>query len=236
MDADVIDSLSEILDASNAEDPSKNGVTFSGNFTFEAVSKVTLGCAGGDIRKPTEEDEDVYTDESKPQRVSLFSTANSLCIHVDGVNEIPETTPYEVMTEYAGLDDAAFPPEGGLHGLAKIVHDGTTYYIPYMTTYAAYNQRFSIVNRGPETIYAFKALQTPDSDGSSVADGAMASGTLPKGQTILRTSDIVTITDGNRASGNLTIVADPADVSAAVQQVEKTSGTVDTIYLEHKRY
>ena len=236
MDADVIDELAEILGEGTAGDAEKNGVTFSGNFTFEAVSKVTVGCTGGDIRKPTEDDADVYTDESKPQRASDFTSPMSLCIHVDGENEIPETNPYEVTTEYTGLDDAAFPPVGGEYQLAKIVHDGTTYYIPYLTTYHAYNQRFSIVNRGPATTYVFKGIETPSSDGSSWDPGTTMSGPLPTGQTILRTNDIVTITDGNRASGNLTIVADPADISATVQQVEKTSGMVDTVYLEHKRY
>ena len=155
-----------------------------------------------------------------------------LCIAVDGNTEIPTTTPYMATTKYTGVPDAAFPPKGGTFDLSQIGRDGTTYYIPYLTLYDGYNQRFSIVNRGRPTTYSFTGLQAEAE--TTAAWGEMASGPLPTGQTVLSTSDILTITDGrSRASGNLTIVASPSDVSASVQVVNKMTRTVDTVYLQN---
>ena len=228
----VVDVLTDVIGLET--DAKKNGVTFSGDFSFPSKVAVGVGAAcaasGTDIRVKSAEDADVYTDMSKPQTASTFLAARALCIHVDGKTEIPITDTYKATTKYEGIEDAAFPPPGGEHMLSHIDHDGTTYRIPYITTYDGYNQRISIVNRGGPTTYAFTGLVSAE---GTVMAGSMASGPLPTGQTILRSTDVVTITGGNRAAGNLTIVADPGAVSAVVQQVNKETRTVDTVYLQH---
>ena len=227
----VVDTLVEVIGPET--DAKKNGVTFSSNY-FQFPSKVTIGCDGSsDIRVKSEDDESVYENMSKPQQTSLFATpptaAKTLCIQVDGETEIPVTNTYKVTTEYEGVDDAAFPPPGGTYELAAIGHDGTTYRLPYLTTFEEYNQRFSIVNRGAATTYAFTGLVSAE---GAVTPGPRSIGPLPTGQTILRTADVVSITGAARAAGNLTIVADPGTVSAAIQQVNLGTRTVDTVYLQ----
>ena len=234
----VVDTLVEVIGPET--DAKKNGVTFSSNY-FQFPSKVTIGCDGSsDIRVKSEDDESVYENVSKPQQMSQFvgppppypSTfvAKTLCIQVDGETEIPVTDTYKVTTEYEGVDDAAFPPPGGTQELAAIEHDGTSYRLPYLTTFEGYNQRFSIVNRGAATTYAFTGLVSPE---GAVTPGPRSIGPLPTGQTVLRTEDVVSLTGTTRAAGNLTIVADPGTLSAAIQQVNTVTRTVDTVYLEH---
>ena len=230
----VVDTLEEVIGGET--DPKKNGATFSSNY-FQFPSKVTVGAAAGgcdaggsDIRMKSAEDANVYENASKPQTAASFKGEQILCINVDGETEIPVTDTYKVTTKYAGVADAAFPPPGGTYELAYIRHDGTTYRLPYLTTYEAYNQRFSIVNRGGATTYAFTGLVSAE---GTVTPGPRSIGPLPTGQTILRTEDVVSIAGAARAAGNLTIVADPGTVSAAVQQINTMTRTVDTVYLEH---
>ena len=43
---------------------------------------------------------------------------------------------------------AGWPPNAGEHALGSITRDGTTVHIPYLTTFADYNQRIVVSNRG----------------------------------------------------------------------------------------
>ena len=68
--------------------------------------------------------------------------------------------------------------------------------------------------------------------GDAVA-GAMASGELPMGQTVPRSTGIVG--GATRAAATLDIVAVPSTISAAVQQVNLSDGSVDTVYLDSEQ-
>jgi hypothetical protein len=249
----VVDVIAEVTGADEAETVQNNTVTFSGNFSFVKMVGLTTTApkdatpegtcvAANELRKPSTVDPSVLTDVTIPQLAAIFENTATvdeadtapqyLCIAVDGSTEIPTTTPYMVTTKYAGIPDAAFPPEGDTYDLSQIGRDGTTYYIPFLTTYEGYNQRISIVNRGRATTYSFTGLQT-EAPTTAVWDEMASSGPLPTGQTVLKTPDIVEITDGNRAAGNLTIVASPGDVSAAVQLVNKGTGAIDNVYLQN---
>ena len=210
-----------------------NSVTFSGDFSFVK----SAGFSGADcstiteVRKESEEDPEVYTDEIVPQSAASFVDApQSLCIEVDGETPIPDTGYYMVTTKYKGLPMAAFPPVGGTHSLARIERDGYDANIPYMTTHSAYNQRVVIVNRWRATTYTFGSFESED--GVEVTGGIAAEGILPEGTTVLRMRDIITIEGGNRASGSLTVVAPEYHIDAAVQQVTLESQAVDTVYLD----
>ena len=157
-----------------------------------------------------------------------------LCVQVDGETVIPETDAYAVTTSYTGETGAAFPPQGGSYELAEIVQDGTRYSIPYLTTFDEYNQRLSIVNFSAKPVrYNFHSFNAEE--GVTVAGGMKATGELPVGQTVLKTSDIVEIMGGNRASARIAIVVAPRHVSAAVQQVNLETRGVDTTYLVHNQ-
>ena len=215
-------------------DTKKHGMTFSGTY-FQFPSKVTVDdtcrAIGTDIRiKDTATG--IYADMTMPVGAGNFETAMSLCIHVDGETTIPETDEYQVTTKYAGITGAAFPPPSGTYDLGKIERDGTTYHIPYLTTFDGYNQRIAVVNRSGRTVdYVFTDFMAED--GNTVTGGEAHSGTFSPGQTVLMATDIVTIEGGARAAANLTIVADPSVISAATQTVNLGSRGTDTVYLQH---
>ena len=216
-------------------DATKHGMTFSSRQHFQFPSKVTVGpvCnAGGTDIRMMDTATDMYADRTKPQGASGFTTAMSLCIHVDGETTIPVTDNYMVTTKYAGLTGAAFPPPSSMYDLGMIGRDGTTYHIPYLTTFDGYNQRIAVVNRSGRTVdYVFTDFMAED--GNTVTGGEAHSGTFSPGQTVLRATDIVTIEGGARAAANLTIVADPSVISAATQTVNIVSQGTDTVYLQH---
>ena len=216
-------------------DATKHGMTFSSRQHFKFPSKVTVGpvCnAGGTDIRMMDTATDMYADRTKPQGASGFTTAMSLCIHVDGETTIPVTDNYMVTTKYAGLTGAAFPPPSSMYDLGMIGRDGTTYHIPYLTTFDGYNQRIAVVNRSGRTVaYVFTDFMAED--GNTVTGGEAHSGTFSPGQTVLRATDIVTIEGGARAAANLTIVADPSVISATTQTVNIVSQGTDTVYLQH---
>jgi hypothetical protein len=213
-----------------------NSVTFSGDFSFAKTAGFTTsvtsnGCTGiTEVRKPDADDPEVSTDEIVPQSAGDFAVAQFLCIEVDGETSIPDTDEYQVTTKYKGLENAAFPPVGATHTLAKIERDGYDANIPYLTTDDGYNQRVILVNRWRATTYAFGPFESED--GVEVTEGEMVRGTLPEGTTVLRVRDIVTIDGGTRASGAVTVVAPADDIDGAVQQVNLMNRSVDTVYLD----
>jgi hypothetical protein len=211
------------------DDLDENSATFAGN-VGEFVKSIGLAddvcSSSSDLRtmkdgKPT--------GEIDAQLVTAFFDEMTLCVEVDGETAIPETEPYTVTTEYAGIADAAFPPEGKKHDLSPIDRDGTYFHIPYLTTHDSYNQRVVIVNRGAATTYEFVDMQAES--GVTVSAGAMASGDLPTGQMVVKSTGI--ISGATRGSTTLTIVAPPSEISAAVQQVNTSTGGVDSVYLKH---
>lgn len=239
-DTGDVDMLTDIID--DEEMATKNSVTFDGDFTF--VKKLSLGadpasnseasdCSapGTELRKPSKADATILTDETIPQLVTEFYDARALCIEVDGKRSIPETDgPYTVTTDYTGIADAAFPPEGDTHNLSPIERDGTYFHIPYLTTHASYNQRVVIVNRSDVAVdYEFVDFQAEA--GNTASAGSMAEGSIASGQMVLPSTDI--ITGVTRGSATLTVVAPPSTISAAIQQVNKSTGGVDTVYLMH---
>jgi hypothetical protein len=226
-----IANLVAITGAHETGDDLNNSVTFSGDFSFAEVAGFGTDCTTTtEIRKASEEDAEVLTDEIVPSSAQLFETPQMLCIEVDGETPIPNTNYYMVTTKYKGIEMAAFPPVGGTHSLARIQRDGYSKNIPYMTTHDFYNQRVVIVNRWRETEYMFGGFESED--GVEVTAGMDASGTLPEGTTVLRMGDIVTIEGGDRASGTLSVVAPRTTIDAAVQQVNLETRSVDTVYLD----
>ena len=232
--------LTDIID--DEDMATKNSVTFDGDFTF--VKKLSLSAdpttstddtscdsAGTELRKPSKADATILTDETIPQLVTGFYDARSLCIEVDGKRSVPETDgPYTVTTDYTGIADAAFPPEGDTHNLSPIERDGTYFHIPYLTTHASYNQRVVIVNRSDVAVdYEFVDFQAEA--GNTASAGSMAIGSVGSGQKVLSSTEI--ISGVTRGSATLTVVAPPSTISAAIQQVNKSTGGVDTVYLMH---
>ncbi|MBO1254136.1 hypothetical protein J3L16_00395 [Alteromonas sp. 5E99-2] len=112
----------------------------------------------------------------------------------------------------------------------SVVYDTTTIEIPFVTTFADYNQRIYIVNTSvEEAAYSF-TFYTEDGievEGTDVATGTVA----PNEVTLIRAVDLVEITGGNRVAAVLDVELADGEVSAATQIVNRNSGETDTIIL-----
>ena len=214
------------------DDTEGTAVTFSGAFDFlKTVAVDSGGCAGSltEIRKPSEDDRTVLTDETRPMAAGEFATAKHLCVAVDGETAIPNTGAYTATTEYKGPALNMFPPVGATHQLAAIGRSGSTFRIPFLTVNARHNQRINIVNRGAATTYTLGELATI---GDSVSALDMASGDLPQGQTALLVTDLIEIMGAMRASGTLSMPADSGTIDVSTDIVNKENGSIDTVYVK----
>ena len=245
--ADNVEDLEDITGIAPAAGTTApaNPVTFSistGDLSFVDTLWVgeEAGCAttGNEIRIESDEmDEDgnpILTSEVMPQEANDLDGDDPgpsyLCASVDGMTAIPKSK-FTVTTMYEGLLDAAFKPMGSDDApLGAIDRDGTTFRIPYLTTFSGYTQRIVIVNRSKATTYNFGEFEAEA--GVTVLAGPKVSGELPMGTTVLFSTDVVDIIGGRtRAAGTLSIVADPSTIDAAIQQVTNDGGNVDTVYL-----
>jgi hypothetical protein len=233
-----VDMLADVI-GPDGTDPLDNAVTFSGDFSFVktlAIAADTLAgneCsnATGELRKPSEDDADVLTDETIPKAASDFATTQHVCIVVSGTTEIPRADPYMVTTKYIGITDAAFPPPGGTYPLSGITRDGTTAAIPFLVAQEhRYRQRISIVNRNAEAVeYSFTFT---GEEGATITSGAAAEGEVPANMTVvLDTRDIVTIEGGvGRTAASLSVVATPGTIDVAVTLVNRMDGSTTVVH------
>ena len=238
---DYVDEISHIADTPT--DAEMNYVVFSGDFSFASAVGIyeedtcTTAGAGGDLRMMEGEgDDEVTLDTTDPVAVSEFSDARFLCITVAQPTEedaeaiiIPETAAYTVMATYEDLASAAFGTEGDTHNLGRIMRDGTTVRLPFLTTYSAYNQRLVIVNRGNAAMYTISF--TPE-EGVMAVPGSDAGGTLAANSTTvinLADGDLVTLSGKTRTAGTLIVEAEPTMIDVATTLVNIATGTTDTV-------
>ena len=216
----------------DASDTAGSVATFSGAFDFlETLALVEVDCSGSltELRKPSEDDRTILTDETMPMQAGEFATEMTLCVAVDGETAIPRTGVYMVTTEYKGPTENMFPPVGATHNLAAIGRSGSTFRIPFLTVKEAHNQRLNIVNRGAATTYTLGELATI---GDSVNALPAASGELPQGQMVLKVSDIIEVMGAMRASGTLSMPAPASSIDVSIDIVNRDNGTIDTVYVD----
>jgi len=152
----------------------------------------------------------------------------SLCNRTDGVAEIPKSSYTAGINYVAGnaLSAGAADFTGVLIG--DIGRNGTTQNINYLTTFASYNQRVYITNRG--TVDATYAFTFQSEDGTTATAGTAATGTSKAGTVLaLKAADIVTLTGKTRTAATLTIIGTPGLFGIATQQVNLSNGATDTV-------
>ena len=205
-------------------------ITYKGDFSEHAYTlNAATTCAGAAIPTIVNSARTELTPADQPDGDAAVT--HHLCVSVKDDNTKPITNaPFIATVEYKALDNAVFPRAEQTVTVGAIGRNGTSFHIPYLTTHVAYNQRVVIVNRGKATTYTFADFH--GDIGDPVA-GAMASGELPMGQTVLRSTGIVG--GATRAAATLDIVAVPSTISAAVQQVNLSDGSVDTVYLDSEQ-
>lgn len=114
-----------------------------------------------------------------------------------------------------------------------INQNGVTIQVPYITTFADYNQRLVLVNRGTTDV-AYSIAFTPDvATGATATAGAAATGTLKAGKTtVLKSTDVVTIAGSTRTAATITVVGATGKISAATTTVNLSDKSTDTVILK----
>jgi hypothetical protein len=158
---------------------------------------------------------------------TIFDASGFVCHQVDGTNAIPAGA-YTISATYApaAAGDTALTWTGG--SLGTVTRNGTTNQINYLTTFTGYNQKVILTNRSSIAgTYTF-TFQT-EADTTAVA-GTKATGTLAANSvTVIKATDLVTLTGKSRASATFTAVLAGSNVGVATTQVNLSDGATDTV-------
>jgi len=158
---------------------------------------------------------------------TIFDASAFVCNQVDGTNSIPAGA-YTLGVVYgpAATADLALVFAGG--SLGTVTRNGTTNQINYLTTFTGYNQKVILTNRSSIAgTYTF-TFQT-EADTTAVA-GTKATGTLAANSvTVIKATDLVTLTGKSRASATFTAVLAAGNVGVATTQVNLSDGATDTV-------
>lgn len=156
-------------------------------------------------------------------------THYNLCVDVDGT-EVMNAGDYSILFEW-DTGTRPFPTTDATVNVGSIARNGTTVYMPYLTTFEDYNQRIVIVNRGA-TAADYSFTFTSESDTTATA-GSAATGSVPAGEVLsLRVSDVVTLAGKTRTAATLVVVAPSANIDVATNQVNLSDGSTDTVVLQ----
>ena len=235
---DTNDELLNAVDGTDVEqtdiyDNDMSSVTISGDFSFALAAWLDEEAACDDTGETLLQTEDeTVMDELTEQMPSAFATAMYLCISVptgENAVAIPATDPYIVTTKYAGgTPDAGWPANDGEHPLGSITRDGTTVHIPYLTTWADYNQRIVVSNRSANEASYWITFR-PEA-GVMVTPGMDAMGTLaPKSTIVLKAADVVTLEGRTRTAATFVAEAKSTQVDVATVIVNMMTGSTDTV-------
>jgi len=159
---------------------------------------------------------------------TVMNAKSTLCNLIDGTVAIPAAA-YTIDVNYApGITNTAGAVDVVGVSIGSILRNGTSQNINYLTTFASYNQRVYITNRGTaDATYAF-TFQTED--GTTAVAGTAATGTSKASSVLaLKAADIVTLTGKTRTAASLSIVGTPGNFSIATQQVNLSNGATDTV-------
>ena len=125
----------------------------------------------------------------------------------------------------------SFPPQGRAGVLVgRILHDGTTVRIPFVTSYEGYTQRIVIVNRNKVDV-GYAITFHVEGDGELTGDNPHEGMAMADQATVLKVADLVTLTDPTRAAATLTVAARSGTIDVATTMVNKMDQSTDTVVL-----
>ncbi|WP_416305712.1 hypothetical protein [Neptunicella sp. SCSIO 80796] len=190
-------------------------VNFAGDFTFgDWTTDTAADCSNAGTAVALSSDKTVATAANLAVGVPVY-----LC-----VDNTDEDTVKKGSYSVTLVDDKL------TNTLGKIAYNTTSVEVPYITTYADYNQRFYLINNGVvDSQYSFTFTSE---DGVTATPGAMASGVIPAGEVLsLKASDVVTLSGKTRTSAVIEVEAEDDDFSAATQTVNLSNAGTDTTVL-----
>jgi hypothetical protein len=160
-------------------------------------------------------------------KVSTLTSKGTLCNVASGTVAIPASSYLLSVAYTVGSHGAGATADTGV-SVGSVIRNGTDQNINYLTTFADYNQRVYITNRG--TTDATYTFTFQSEDGVTATAGTAATGTAKAGSVLaLKAADIVTLTGKTRTAASLAIVGTPASFSISTQQVNLSNGATDTV-------
>ncbi|GGD57541.1 hypothetical protein [Lacimicrobium alkaliphilum] len=167
---------------------------------------------------------DIAEDMTSASVPSLNYTAGqTLCVEVDGEEVIPRNS--------AGYSVALASNTGVSGTIGSITYDTTSITVPYVTTFADYNQRIYILNNGAAPAPYSTTFQT-EGDTTATA-GSAAEGVVPaKTMIAIKASDLVTFTGKTRGAAVIEIEATTSNVEATTQTINLSDASTDTVTLK----
>ena len=208
-----------------------------------------------------DEDADLLIDEegvnsgategtSGPLPILTGMEVYTLCVNVDVMGPESNSSPIPA-TEFTGTvmitpagaavraSDAYMAAEGVI---GKIVRNGASVEIPYLTTSEKHNQRLIVVNRGTRPA-AITDITFTTEDGTEVelmdtVQAAMDAGLLAvpaKSSWVARMDKTINITgDSRRVAASVAFAATVGNISVATTQINVSDGSTDTVVYEVK--
>lgn len=138
---------------------------------------------------------------------------------------------YTLAFTPTAITNAQYGAASATGSLGEITRSGTTIQVPYLTTYADYNQRLVLVNRGASS--APYSISFTKEAGVTAVAGTAATGTLAANETkIIKASDIVTLTGATRTAATVVITAPSTTIDAATTTVNLSDKSTDTVKLQ----
>ena len=213
----------------------ESSVTISGDFSFASSAWL----ADSDACTPVvaapgllQSEDDMNLEKLTAQMPDAFETAMHLCISVptgEMAVAIPETDPYMVSTEYdGGTTDAGWPANDGEHALGRIERDGTTVHIPFLTTWADYNQRIVVSNRSANEVPYWITFRPEE--GTMATPGMYAMGMLAANSTMVwKATNVVTLEGKTRTAATFVAEARSNKIDVATVIVNMMTGSTDTV-------
>ena len=174
--------------------------------------------------------------DSKAVLGSLDAGTYHLCVQVDTAGPGSNATPIPAGTYHAAITEGTGAQAKTIASgvIGRIIRNGATVKLTYLTVSTKYNQRLIIVNEGVnEALYDIDSFHT--GEGTTTTRLSGASGSVPaNGQVVVPVRDIVRLDSASgrmtyHASATLRMNADLDDVQVATTQVNLEDGSTDTV-------
>jgi hypothetical protein len=198
-------------------------IAFGGDFSFgDWTLNPQADCGGVTTADLDESLDPVAVDVDA---ATLNGAEHHLCVVVDG-DEIINKGSYSATVTSA--DDTTVDLSGDL---GTISYDTITVEVPYVTTFADYNQRLILRNTS-STPVDFTISFSTETGVEANTTGKEAGGTIPaNGVLIKKMTDFVMFEGRTRGSATVEIEGLEANIQAAMQTVNAEDGATDTVIL-----
>jgi len=209
--AGVSVAVTDIFDASQT-------VTFKGDFSFGAWSTSTNDtCTALTARTPNTAKTEIAVATFDVTAADIY-----LCVTVNGTTD--------VVKKSASAYTVTLVDDNITANMGTIAYNTTSVSVPYLTTFADYNQRIYLVNTG-STAAPYTTTFRSEAGTTAVA-GTAATGTIPANSVLsIKATDLVTLTGRTRTSATFEVEAVDTAVQATSQSVNLSNGTTDTVSL-----